>query len=63
MYSMSNIVNNTVLHNGKLLRVKLKSFHTHKNKFVTVVMDVNQTYCGAHFALHTNIKLKKKKEP
>lgn len=48
-----------MLHNGKLLRV-IKSFHTQKTKFVAMVIDVNQTDSGAHFAIQTNIKLKKK---
>ena len=59
MYSMVNIVINTVLHIYKLLQVNLKSSHhkkKEKNLWLCMVIDGNQTYCDVHFAIHTNVK-------
>ena len=57
MYSSVTIVNNTVLHIWKLLRVDLKSSH-HKKKILLklgMVTDTNKTSCDEHFTVSTNI--------
>lgn len=45
--------NSTTLHIWKLPRVSLSSSH-HKKRIITMMIDVNQTYCG-HFAIYTNM--------
>ena len=37
-------------------RVDHKSSHHKKKKYNCMVMDVNWTYCGYHFAIYTNIE-------
>ena len=57
MHSTVTVVNNTLLYNLKLLRpYTLKVLITRQKIYITiVVMDVNQTYCGNHFAIYTCI--------
>ena len=51
------MVNNTLTYLKVAKRVDFKSYH-HKKKNLEpcTVMDVNQTLCGAHFTIYTNIE-------
>ena len=55
MYSMVTTINNVILYILKLLTV-LKVLITRKKICNCVLMDIYQTYCGDHCAIHTNIK-------
>ena len=55
-YSLVTIVNNTVLHIGKLLREILKVLITRKKNLLTVCVDgCNSTFCCNLFVIYTNI--------
>ena len=56
---MVTIVSDTVLHVGKkLLREQILKILITRKQFVVTMYDndVNQTYCGNHFAIYTNIE-------
>lgn len=54
MYSMATYINNTILHLEVAKKIDLKCSH-HK-KTICNYCDVNQSYCGDHFARYTNTK-------
>ena len=57
MYSMVTTVNNMALYFSKLLGGKiLKDLITRNRILCVLVMGVNETYCGDHFTIYTNIK-------
>ena len=56
IYSMVIIVNN-ILHIWKLPRVQiLQVLITRENNFNYTLTEVNQTHCGDHFTIYTNIE-------
>ena len=53
LYTLGPIVDNTVLHIWKIVRVKVITRGKEKNIFVTMVTDGNWNYCGDHFTMYT----------
>lgn len=58
MCSMGTMANKTILHIWKWLREETLNIIITRIKtlLLCMVTDVNQTYCGDHFVIYTNVK-------